>query len=223
MALYDTPNCGSHAPSALPSRTSSVICNGPVWSVVAFSCPNHGPTGPTLYPSSSTWPVSLCLVPWLLRRLPFHLCTTTWFLEEPLSLKPRTSGHHEVTEAHTIGTALAVKEKNTKNLNGKMIKKSLETVLGGTASSLNFISCSVNLPLNRTPSFQGGSCKRFLAGVLRSPSIFTVLRTCFLWKFENLINLKRVYAHKRLQSISADVNNKTDEKMGSERPQTSDV
>lgn len=152
-----------------------------------------------------------------------HLCTTTWFLEEPLSLKPRTSGHHEVTEAHTIGSALAVKEKNTKNLNGKMIKKPLETVLWGTASSLNFISCSVNLPLNRTPSFQGGSCKRFLAGVLRSPSIFTVLRTCFLWKFENLINLKRVYAHKRLQSISADVNNKTDEKMGSERPQTSDV
>lgn len=152
-----------------------------------------------------------------------HLCRTTWFLEEPLSLKPRTCPHQEVTEAHAIGTALAVKEKNTTISMGNDRETLGDSLCGGGAGSLTFISCSVNLPLNRTLSFQGGGYKRLLAGVLRSPSIFTVLRTCFLWKFENLINLKRVYAHKRLQSISADVNNKTNEKMGSERPQTSDV
>lgn len=89
------------------------------------------------------------LCPWFLDYsdvLLSGLGRTTWFLEEPLSLKPRTRPHHEVMEAHTIGTAHALR-KRTQKSQWKMIKKPLETGCGGSAGSLNFIS-----PLRKSAS-----------------------------------------------------------------------
>lgn len=177
--MYGTPHCGSHisSVSSKSSRTSSVIWNFPVWSVVASSYPNHGPTCSTIYPAS------VYLVPWLLDGLCSHVCRTIWFLEEPLSLKPRTCPHREVTEAHTIGIALALR-KRAQESQWKMIKKPLETVCGRGAGSLNFISCSVNLPLNRTPFIPGGpAVKGFWLVFWEAHPFSQYLRLVF---FENL-------------------------------------
>lgn len=138
MAVYGTPNCGPHAPSASPSRTSSVICNCQIGQWLPLLAPIMAPLA-LLSTPAPVHDQHLCA--WFLDYLEgclSHLCTTAWFLEEPLSLKPRTSPHHEVTEAHTIGTALAVKEKNTKKSQWKNDKETLGDSVWGRGELFEF-------------------------------------------------------------------------------------